>query len=177
MPKSKLQKGQILRDLSEKIKKAKSIIFTKFNKLGVVENENLRSGLKKEGNEYYVAKKTLMDLAFKDSNIEGLDIKNFEGQIAAVFGYSDEVSPARVVDKFKKGLEEKEKMEFIGGILENKFISAEKVIALANLPSREELYAKLVGSINAPILGFVNALAGNLKNLVYVLKAVENKKQ
>jgi large subunit ribosomal protein L10 len=177
MPKTKLQKGQILRDLSEKVKKAKSVIFTKFNKLGVVENENLRSELKKEGSEYYVAKKTLMGLAFKDSNIEGLDIKNFEGQIAAVFGYTDEVAPARVVDKFKKGLEEKEKIEFIGGILENKFISAEKVTALANLPSRENLYAKLVGTINAPISGFVNALAGNLKNLVYVLKAVETKKQ
>lgn len=177
MPKTKEQKKEILRDLAEKIAKAKSVVFTKFNKLTVKENQDLRNELKKEAGEYYVAKKTLMDLVFKDSKVDGLDIKNFAGQIAAVFGYGDEVAPAKIIAGFKKKLEDKEKIEFIGGILEGKFIEAEKVKILANLPSRQELYAKIVGTINAPISGFVNALAGNLKNLVYVLKAVETKKQ
>lgn len=176
MPKTKEQKQVILRDIAEKIKKAKSVIFTKFDKLGVKENEELRKELKKENSEYYVAKKTLMDLAFKDSKIEGLNIKDFEGRVSAVFGYEDEVAPAKVVADFKKKLEEGNKVEFVGGILENKFIDAEVVKNLASLPSKQELYAKLVGSINAPVSGFVNVLACNLRNFVQVLKAIEEKK-
>jgi large subunit ribosomal protein L10 len=174
MPKSKIQKRDILHKLDKSIKSAKSIIFTKFDALKVSENEDLRKQLKAENNEYFVAKKTLIDIAFKDSNINGLDIKSFDGKVSAVFGYGDEVSPAKIIDKFKKGREEK--ISFLGGILENKFISAAAVGELAKLPSKQELYAKLVGSINAPVSGFVNALAGNIRNLVNVLKAIEEKK-
>ncbi len=176
MPKTKEQKKEILRDLAEKISKAKSVVFAKFNKLTVKENQNLRNELKKEASEYYVAKKTLMDLAFRDLKIDGLGIKNFAGQIAAVFGYGEEVAPAKTIAGFQKKLEDKEKIEFIGGILEGKFIGEEKVKALASLSGRRELYAKVVGSLNAPISGFVNVLAGSLRSLVYVLKAVEEKK-
>jgi len=174
MAKTKEQKGQILRDLTDKISKSKSIVFTKFSGLGVKESEAIRKELGVEKGEYYVAKKTLMNLAFKDLKIKDLELKSFDGQIAAVFGYEDEVAPAKVIDKFKKEYEDK--IEFVGGILKNKFITADEVGNLAKLPSREELYAKIVGSINAPISGFVNALAGNLRNLVYVLKAVGEKK-
>lgn len=174
MAKTKEQKKKIIDDLKEKISKAKSIVFVKFNNLNVNKNEELRSQLRESGGEYYAAKKTLMDLALKDSALENVCIKKFDGQAAVVFGYDDEVTPAKIVAKFNKDNEGK--LEFIGGILENKFISSESVAALAQIPSRQELYAKIVGSINAPIFGFVNALAGNLRNLVYVLKAVENKK-
>jgi large subunit ribosomal protein L10 len=177
MAKTKEQKKEILKDLADKISKAKSIIFTKFNRLGVKDNEELRKELKKGGSEYFVVKKTLMDLAFRDSKIEGLDVKNFEGQIAAVFGYTDEIAPAKIVFNFKKKLEDKETVEFIGGILENKYIDSEEVKQLASLPSKQELFAKIVGSINVPVSGFVNTLAGNLRNLVYALNAIGEKKQ
>ncbi|MBU4601134.1 50S ribosomal protein L10 [Candidatus Parcubacteria bacterium] len=174
MAKTKEQKKKIIDDLKEKISRAKSIVFVAFNNLNVNKNEELRRQLREGGGEYYAAKKTLMDLALKDSALENVGIKEFDGQAAAVFGYGDEVSPAKIVAKFKKDNEGK--LEFIGGILENKFISSESVAALAQIPSRQELYAKVVGSINAPVFGFVNALAGNLRNFVYVLKAIEEKK-
>ncbi len=175
MAKSKEQKTQILENLITKIKSSKSIVFTKFNGLKVKENEELRKQLKKEDSEYYVAKKTLLRLAFRGFEIKGLDVKKFDGQIAAVFGFKDEVMPAKIVDEFAKGKEDK--IEFLGGVLENKFISQKEVNDLAKLPSKDELYAKIVGSLNAPIFGFVNVLAGNLRNFVYVLKAIEEKKQ
>jgi large subunit ribosomal protein L10 len=174
MPKTKEQKKKIVEELKEKIARAKSIVFASYNGLGVKDNEELRLKLRQENDEYYVAKKTLFALAFKDKGIAGLDIKKFVGQVAAVFGYSDEVSPAKIVGQFKK--DKQDKIEFIGGILENKYISEVEVAELAKLPSRKELYAKIVGSINAPVFGLVNALAGNLRNLVYVLKAVSEKK-
>lgn len=174
MAKSKEQKKQIVKDLVEKIKKAKSIIFISFNKLNVKENENLRQELRKENNQYYVPKKTLMDIAFKESGIAEIEVKKFAGQIAMVFGYEDEIIPAKILDKFNN--ETKDKINFIGGILEGKYIDAEKVTKLAKIPSKQELYAQIVGSINAPVSGFVNVLAGNLRNLVYVLKAIEERK-
>lgn len=174
MPKTKGQKKFILDELTDKINRAKSVIFTKFNGLGVKENEELRGKLRAENSEYFVAKKTLMNIAFKDKAIEGLDAKNLDGQVAAIFGYNDEVAPAKVVAGFKKDKEGK--IEFVGGILENKFIDASQVTELSKLPSKQELYAKIVGSINAPVSGFVNALAGNIRNLVNVLNAVKDKK-
>lgn len=174
MPKTREQKRTILKDLADKIAKAKLIIFTKYSGLTVKENEDLRSKLRQENNEYYVAKKTLFGLALKDKAIDGLEVKKFAGQVAAVFGYSDEVASAKIVDQFKK--DQEGKIEFIGGILENKYINAAEVANLAKLPSKQELYAKIVGSIKAPVSGLVNALAGNIRNLAGVLKAIGDKK-
>ena len=175
MAKTKAQKQQILMNLKEMIGKSKSIIFTKFNGLGVKENEEIRKELKNEKNEYYAVKKTLIDLALKDKNIAGLDLKNKEGQVAAIFGYDDEISPARIINKYITN--GSGKIDFLGGILENKFISAEEVSNLAKLPSKQELYAKMVGSIKSPLRGLVNALSGNFRNLVYVLKAIAESKK
>jgi len=174
MPKTKEQKRDILENIKSKVSRSKSIIFAKFDKLTVKDNEDLRQRLAAEASEYYVAKKTLLGLAMKDRNIEGFSAKDLEGRVAAVFGYNDETAPAKIVGKFKK--EHEDKMDFLGGILENRYITAAEVLSLSKLPSKQELYAKLVGSINAPVSGFVNALAGNLRNLVYVLKAIEEKK-
>ena len=69
-----------------------------------------------------------------------------------------------------------ENLKIVGGILGTKELTAEEVQALAKLPSKEELLAKLVGTLNAPVSGFVNVLAGNLRGLVNVLKAVADSK-
>jgi large subunit ribosomal protein L10 len=174
MPKTRGQKKVILDDLSQKVKDAKSIIFTKFEKLQVKENEDLRRRLKAEGAEYVVTKKTLLGLTLKNNSLE-VDLKSLDGKVAAVFGYKDEVAPAKIVDTFRKGLEE-EKIFFLGGILDGKFIPAGMVESLAKLPSKQELLAKLVGSLNSPVSGFVNVLAGNLRGLVVCLKAIGEKK-
>lgn len=175
MPKTKIQKQVISRDLSEKIKRSKSIIFAGFNAFGVKDNENLRDQLGKENGEYYVAKKTLLNLALKENNID-VDTKSLDGKVAAIFSYEDEVASAKILGNFRKDKEKADKIFFLGGILDGKFLSKTEVEALSNLPSKNELYAKLVGSLNAPISGFVNVMAGNLRGLVTVLKAIGEKK-
>ena len=122
MAKSKEQKQEILRNLQTKLAKAKSVIFASFNRLGVDDNNRLRQQLKDENSEYYVAKKTLLNLALKDQKID-VDSKKFDGQIATVFSYEDEVASAKIVDTFRKDLED-DQIEFLGGIMEGKFISA-----------------------------------------------------
>jgi len=171
---SKQKKQEIVRDLQEKISRAKSVVFTKFFGVGANDINDLRGKIKDSDSEYVVAKKTLVDVAFADQKIDGLKVKDIEGEVAVVFGYEDEVAPAKIIDEFKKS---HESVELVGGVLENKFISAEQVQALAKLPSKLELYAKIVGSIKAPVSGFVNVLNGNLRGLVTVLKKIEEQKQ
>jgi large subunit ribosomal protein L10 len=175
MPKNKLQKQVIFRDLSAKIKKSKSIIFAGFNALGVKDNENLRDQLRQENGEYYVAKKTLLNLALKENKID-LDIKALDGKVATLFSYEDEVASAKILGNFRKDKEREGKVFFLGGILDGKFLSKSEVEALSTLPSKPELYSRLVGTLNAPISGFVNVMAGNLRGLVGVLKAISEKK-
>lgn len=175
MPKTKIQKQVIFRDLSEKIKRSKSIVFAGFNAFGVKDNEDLRDQLGKENGEYYVAKKTLLNLALKENNIE-VDPKTLDGKVAAVFSYEDEVASAKILGNFRKDKEKAEKIFFLGGVLDGKFLNGQEVDALSKLPSKTELYGRLVGSLNAPISGFVNVMAGNLRGFVSVLKAISEKK-
>jgi len=173
MPKTKEQKKEILRDLEDKIQKSKSVVFTSFGALKVNESEDLRKRLKEEGGECYVPKKTLLDLALKNTGFS-IDPREFEGRIGIVFGYEDQVSHVKAVDKFKE--EHEEKIDFLGGILDGNFIPSEEVASLAKIPNRQELYAQMVGCLNSPASGLVNVLAGNLRNLVYALKAIEEQK-
>lgn len=175
MPKNKIQKQEIFRNLKEKIKKSKSVIFAGFNSLGVKDNEVLRAQLRAENSEYYVAKKTLMNLALKENKLD-INVRDFDGKVAAIFSYEDEVASAKIIGNFRQNKEKKAKIFFLGGILGGQLLSKEQVEALSKLPSKTELYARLVGTINAPISGFVNVLAGNLRGLVTVLKAIEEKK-
>jgi len=174
MPKSKQQKKEVLTGLADKIQRAKSIVFTSFNALTVKDNEELRLKLREVKGEYYVAKKTLLNLAFKQNPVEGLNVKDLDGKVATIFSYGDEVAPAKIVLNFRKDREDK--IAFIGGVLEGRFLSQIEMESLAKLPSKQELYAKMVGSMNAPISGFVNVLAGNLRGLVNALKAIGDAK-
>jgi len=138
----------------------------------VAKMKNLRDELRKNDSSYKITKKKLIELAFKNAGIE-TDVKNMEGQIGVAIGNADEVSAAKVLANFSK---ENENFKILQGVLENKVISGEEVIALSKLLSRGELLSKLVGLINAPVSGFVNALAGNLRNLVGVLKVIGDTK-
>ena len=166
---TKAQKQKIIEDLKEKIAKQRAMIFVDFTGLKVKDLSNLRKKLKAADNELKIAKKTLLLLALKEKKLE-MAAEELKGEIAIVFGYKDELSPAKIVYQFSQ---ENPNLKILGGFLENKFREAEEIIALAQLPSREELLAKLVGSISAPISNFVNVLQGNIKGLIYALSAIK----
>jgi len=169
---TKDQKKNIVKDLAEKIKKSKAVVFSDFKGLKVKDMTNLRRELSKEGTDMKVVKKTLMNLALKDAGIE-LDTNKFEGQIAVAVSEKDEVMAAKIIAKFAKV---NENIKIVGGILGDKVLAKEEVMALAKLPTKEELLAKLVGTLERPVSGFVNVLAGNLRGLVQVLKAISDNK-
>ncbi len=173
MPKTKEQKKQIIDDLDEKLKNSKSLVFADYKGLTVVEAQELRKLAKQSGAEYVVAKKTLIQKAFDKTDIKDVDVTSMDGNIALMIGFEDEVSAAKVSSEFAK---DHESLKMLGGVMENKYIDLAQVEALSKIPSKNELLAKLVGSINAPVSGFVNVLAGNLRGLVGVLNAIKDTK-
>ncbi|MFC1598944.1 50S ribosomal protein L10 [Patescibacteria group bacterium] len=173
MPKTKDQKKQIVDDLVDKLSTFKSAVFTDYKGLTVAEAQEIRKLCKEQGAEYLVAKKTLMQLALDNAEIKDVDIIKMEGNIALILGFEDEVAPAKIAANFAK---DHKSLKLLGGIMENKFIDLAQVEVLSKIPSKAELLAKLVGSLNSPVSGFVNVLAGNLRGLVRVLDAIKEQK-
>ncbi len=173
MPKTKLQKIEIIRKLQDNIKEMKSVVFVNFFGIPVKEISQLRQNCKDQEVEYVVAKKTLLKKVLSESGYQAVAEKNLSGEIAAVFGKKDEILPSKLIFDFAKS---HEKMKVVVGILDGRVINANEVMALAKLPSKLELLAKIVGSIVSPLSGLVNVLQGNIKGLVYTLNAIKEKK-
>ena len=172
MAKTKQQKEEDLKDLTEKLKQTKAAVFCDYTGLDVASVEELRKSLREEEVDYKVSKKTLLAKALKESKIEGVDPKELKGQLSVAYGYKDEIMPAKLIATFQKNHEQ---LAVLGGIFENKFIDAKEVEKLSKIPSREELLAKMVGSISAPISGTARVLSGVLRNFVCALSAIQRR--
>ena len=164
------KKEVIVAELKEQLASAKGAVFTTYTGLTVAQDTELRRELRAAGVTYHVVKNTMLRRA-------GLD-PHLEGTTAFAFSAEDAVAPAKVIcDYIKKNkLDEKGILSIKVGTVEGKVIETNEVRALASLPSREELIAKLMGSMNAPISNTVNVLHGVLRNAVYVLDAVRAQK-
>ena len=154
---TKEKKQQSLADLKANISKQKSVVFADFSKVNSKDLFSLRKQLKEAGCALKIAKKTLVRIAFGQSNISFWNkIKpHVPGQLALVFGMEDEVAPARISHTFVK---KNENFKILGGIFEKRFIDKERVLVLANIPTRNELLGRLVGSLASSMTGFVTVL-------------------
>ncbi|HEX9664764.1 MAG TPA: 50S ribosomal protein L10 [Patescibacteria group bacterium] len=179
MPVNKKQKEEIVSDLVDKLKKSKSVIFVNFDQVTVSEIEEFRQLCREQAIDYSVSKKTLLKIAMDKGNLKEVDPLAFENGVGTLFSYDDEVAPAKIVKNFSK-LHENLKM--IGGILASnpegqRYLALAEVENLSMIPSKDELLARVVGSLNAPVAGLVGVLSGNLRQLVYVLNAIGESKQ
>lgn len=172
---TKAFKEEKVKEISEFISKSKVAIVTDYRGLTVAEITDLRRQLQKEGAEYTVVKNTLAKLAIKDTSYDGL-AKFLEGPSAVVFGFQDQVSPAKVLTQYIKKAKKTE-LELKGGVLEGKVLSANEVVQLSELPSKEELYAKMLGSMNSPASGIVNVVNGVARSLVIAMDGVRKQKE
>lgn len=172
MPKNRQQKSETLEQIQADLDH-KGVVFFSYGGIKVHELEELRKKLRVEASTITVAKRNLLLLALKEKGYDHTPIADaLTGPVAVAVG-DDEVTPAKIVADFQKT---HEKMSLYGGLLENKFMDASAVTQLATLPSKKELLAKVVGTMNAPISGFVNVLAGNLRGLVNVVNAIKDSK-
>jgi len=169
-----LAKKQALVDgIREKLEASQAVILVDYCGLTAEQMSNLRRRLKEKDSELRVVKNTLALRASESTALaQALDL--FKGPTAFVFGYKDPVETAKVLVKFSK---EAEQLRLKGGLIEGKVYGAEGVDAMSRLPSREVLLATLLANFNAPIAGFVNVLAANLRGLVTVLNAIKDKRE
>jgi len=164
------QKQKIITELQDLLTEQKGLVFVDFSGLKAKEVLNLRKGLKKQNCLLKVSKKTLLKIAFENSKIPlRQKIDEVPAQLGIVFGFGDEIIPAKISYEFSQ---KNENLKILAGIVrdqEYKYLTREEIIELAKLSSREELLAKFTGTISSPIFNFVNVLKGNIKGLIYVL--------
>jgi large subunit ribosomal protein L10 len=164
------KKEEILQELIDKFGKSKSIVFTDYRGLDVAGISDLRRKLSENDAEMKIAKKTLISLAAKENKIE-IDPSSMEGPVAATFSYKDPFSGIQALFKFSK---ENDKLKLLGGVINGEAVGPEVIEKYAKLPSHEELLAKFIGSINAPVSGFVGTLGNVLGGFVRAISAYKD---
>lgn len=177
MPKHKTvnpAKAAVVAEMKEKLQSAQGAVFVGFTNLDVATVTKLRRKFHEGGVEYKVIKNTLTRIAADELGYDALN-PILEGPTAIAFSTDDVVAPAKILKDFIKETKTTA-LTVKAGIADGQVIDVASVDELASLPSREELLAKLVGSMQAPISGVVNVLQGNIRNMVYVLDAVRAKK-
>lgn len=155
------QKEEEVSKLAEKLKEAKIILLTDYRGINVADVTKLRADLRNTNSEYKVIKNNIIKRALDANGESGLD-NLLEGPTAIVIGTEDYLEPSKVIYNFSKN---NEFYKIKGGIIEGKVMTAEEIITLAKLPSRQELMAKLAG-----------ALLGNITKLAVALDAVREQK-
>ena len=168
-------KQAIVAELKEKLTGAKGAVLVNYRGLTVAQDTKLRRQLREAGVDYRVVKNTMTSIAAQEAGLEGLDVY-LEGPTAMAISTTDPVAPAKIITDFVK--EHKlQVLEVKAGLVEGNVIDENGVKALASLPSREVLIAKMLGSMQSPITGLVNVLQGSIRNLVYALDAVRQQKE
>jgi large subunit ribosomal protein L10 len=171
-----------LTQLKEKLTRAQNVIVANYAGLNSASQTELRAKVKAAGGEFTVTKNRLIKIALTEKI--AADLPNeftaaLEGPNATIFGFSDPVAATKVLIDFAKTNEALElKIGMLVGTADQtmKVLSIAELKTLAQLPSRQQLLAQLVGQLNAPVTGFVNVLSGNLRGLVQVLNAIKDNK-
>jgi large subunit ribosomal protein L10 len=171
---NKENKQQVVTELHDKLQRAKAVFLADFRGMNVGKATDLRNELRKAAVEYKVVKNTLLDLASRDTDKESLS-PHYTGPTAIALSYDDPVAAAKVLSRFAK--EQQATFKLKAGVLSGKVISVADIQALADLPSREVLLAKLLGTLQAPTANFVGVLAAVPGSFVRALNAIRIQKE
>lgn len=170
MAKTRVQKEQELTELTQ-LAAGRAVVLTQYTGLSVKDQRELRQALRSVGGGYRIVKTSLLRKAL-GSVAETVPGAAFEVQLAIATHATDEVEPNKAVVTFGRT---HEALQILGAVIDGQFVDEAVVRKLATLPGRDELYAKLVGSVAAPLSGLVNVLSGNLRGLVLVLRQYQEK--
>lgn len=170
---NKSEKEQEISLIQDKVSRAQGMFFTDFAGTNVANISELRNEFRKVGVEYRVVKNTLARKAMQNAGGYDSVLDKLVGQTGIAFAYEDAAAPAKIIKKFK---EKNEKFSLKAAVLEKQVYDGSKLEILASLPTRPEIIASILGSLNAPISGVVGAVNAVLRDVVGVLDAIEKKK-
>lgn len=173
MPKSRLQKTALVERYQSLLTDATMVVVVSVAGVTVGEAEQVRDAFFDHGQTFVVVKNNLLTIALRNLNLAlPEDVTGVPLAICVASG--DEVTVSKDVTALAKQFE---KMATLAGIYKGEVVTTAVVESLASLPSRDELLAKTVGTIAAPLTGFVNVVRGNITNLLNVLRNIEHEKQ
>lgn len=171
MPLTRQDKEQQIGELTEQVKAASAGVLVDYCGLTVAEVTELRKKLREANVEFKVYKNSVLKFASKNAGYDGLE-KFLDGPNAIAISQEDPIQPAKILVEFAKS---HEKLEIKSGFVDGKIADVEEIKALAELPPREVLLAKVLGGFNAPISGLANVLSGTIRSLAYALNSVIEK--
>lgn len=168
------QKAAFVEELKKQLEEGGSMVMVTYQGLTVEDSSALRDKVRAAGGSFRVVKNTMLRRAVAGTDLEPLQEHCFGSTAVLISDAEDPVTPLKELVGFAKDFEEI--LTVKAGALEGRVMSAEEVIALSKLPSKEELLGKMLGSVNAPASNLVGALSGVARNLVFALKAVHDQK-
>jgi len=171
---SKDSKKEILQDLIVKLKESKGVVLTDYQGMNVFQISRLRNELKEKRVEFKIVKNTLMEKASEELNVEDLT-KDLIGCTAIAFSSDDGVTPARFLKEYYK--KNKIDLKIKSGLIDGRVFSAEKIMEIASLPSKDVLIAQMINGVKSPLYSLAFILQGPLRGLIYTLESVKKQKE
>jgi len=169
---NRTEKQEQIDGLKAEFARASLAVVAQYKGLSVAQVTDLRNELRKVDGRFRVVKNTMARRAIDAPPALGL-AEHFRGPVGVVFAYGDPAAAAKVIKTFAK---DTELFVVSAGLVEGTVVDAKGVAQIADLPTREELLARLAGALNGPISGLANVLAGTVRGLVYVLADVARNK-
>ncbi|MDO4568371.1 MAG: 50S ribosomal protein L10 [Clostridia bacterium] len=148
-------KAKQVSEIAEKLKRAQSVVIFDYRGLTVEEVTALRADMRKANVEYIVIKNSMVERAAREAGIDEAIVEMLKGPSAFAFGYEDPVAPAKLL---KDAIKKFKKCEIKGGLINGAVSNASAIDTLADLPSREVLLARMLGSMMSPIASFVRVI-------------------
>jgi large subunit ribosomal protein L10 len=176
MAKSKTQKSDLLGQYKDMITNKGGYILVDMSSLNSASITELKKKLKEIGSDYSVVKNTVFKIALQETE-QPVQTQDFDGPTAVISYSEDPTAPAKLLKELRTSLKsEVPLLQPRLGTLNGEYLDSAKVAQLENIPSREELIAKILGSLNAPLVGVMNTMSGNLKGFTMVIKRLSEKK-
>jgi large subunit ribosomal protein L10 len=168
------QKKIIVEELVDKFKKAQGVYFVNFQTMTVAEVQDFRKAVKEKELEYKVAKNTLIKRAMNEVGGYEIPDEMLFGATGVVFTYDDPTTPAKIIKKF---VDDIKKPEFKGAQLDGQLFNNTQLKTVADLPSKEDMFAAIVGSVGAPASGIVGSIAALMRDIASMVEEVAKKKE
>ena len=169
------KKIETVQKIKDRLAKTKSLVLTDHTGTTHLQLEKLRKSVKKLGGDFLIIKNTLLKRALEATDFQDkIDEKLLQGPTSLLLSLDDEIAPIRELVKTSRELN---LLKIKQGALNDRALTSEEVIRLANLPAKEVLISQLLGMLKSPQVRLVYALKGNLIKLALVLKAVSEKKE
>lgn len=166
------QKKEAVASLVEKLGRAQGYYLIGFETMTVEQTINFRRRLKEKGLEFVVAKNTSLKIAVKQAGVPEIPNEDYFGQSGFVFAYDDALAPAKII---KELFDKTEKPRLKAAIVEGQYFNGKQLNVLATLPSKPELIASILGSLNAPVSGIVGAINATMRDMISVIEEVAKK--